>query len=264
MNYNYYKFTSILLGLFLIFPVNSSFAETEPILITFSDSMQKLIIDGKWTFKEEWKSSSATLNGLLNIRSAHYENFIYIFVDVLNDSTLDIGSDRTVICFDTNNDKSLYPDMNDYCFIGVLGRDTGFTLQGGSSYASKSYFQLNQNHEELIIVGGISDENDRYSKQPHPSYEFKIPTDLISRSNHYGFYVESFDAKSGKSYTWPTNIDKKSPTHIPTPEFWGELISIDKSLPEFPLPLLIFSILIMSLIIMSKKLNGRRLTINNL
>ena len=231
-------------------------------MITLSSNMDKIIFDGKWSFKKEWKSSSANIDGALKIRSAHQDNFIYIFVDVLSDSSLDIGSDRTLICFDAKNDKSSYPDLNDYCFVGILGRDIGFTLQGGSPFATKSFFQSIQNNEELIIVGGISNENDRYSQQPHPSYEFKIPTDLISRSNHYGFYVESFDAKSGKSYTWPANIDKKFPTHIPGPEFWGDMISIDKSLPEFPVPVLLLSILVMTMIILSKKLNGGRLTIN--
>lgn len=233
-------------------------------MITVSSNMDEIIFDGKWTFKKEWKSSSTNTDGSIYIRSAHQNDFVYIFVDVLNDSTLDVGSDRALICFDAKNNKSSIPDLDDYCFVGILGRDTGFTLQGGSLFATKSFFQLINNNEELIIVGEISDENDRYSKVPHPSYEFKIPTDVITRSNHYGFYVESFDANSGKSTTWPNSIDKKFPTHIPGPEFWGDMISIDKSLPEFPLPLLILSILVMTMIIMSKKFNSRRLTINNL
>jgi len=229
-----------------------------------SGNMHKIIFDGKWTFKEEWKPSSANLDGTLNIRSAHEGDFVYIFIDVLNDLTLDVGSDRALICFDAKNNKSVHPDFDDYCFIGILGRDVGFTLQGGSPFASKSFFQSIDNNEELIIVGEISDNNDRYSTTPHPSYEFKIPTNVISRSNHYGFYVEAFDAKSGKSVTWPSNIDKKFPTHIPGPKFWGDMISIDKSLPEFPLPILILFILVMTMIILSKKFNSRIFAINTL
>jgi len=237
--------------LFSFFP--TSFAEKNSAMITFSDQMKNINFDGKWTSYYEWKESSLNEIGeSLKIRSAHYENFVYIFVDVLHDSSLDIGSDRTTICFDTSNNKSKIPDSDDYCFIGVLERESGFTLQGGGSFATKSFFNTIPNHDDLIVIGAVSDQNDRYSKQPHPSYEFKIPTDLIGRSDHYGFYVESFDAKSGNSISWPSQITKKSPIDIPGPQYWGDMISIDKSLPEFPLPFLIFTIFASLVILLEK------------
>ena len=265
MKDNKLKLTAFTFLLILLFNFQFSFAETDPVMITYSDKMSKIIFDGKWTFFSEWKESS--LNGIgesLKIRSAHLDNFIYIFVDVLKDNSLDVGSDRAIICFDTKNNKSIIPDNDDYCFIAILERDVGFTLQGGSAFATKSYFQVIPNHEDLIAIGASSDNNDRYLKSPHPSYEFKIPTELINRSNYYGFYVEAFDAKSGKSITWPPDIIKKNPTHIPEPEFWGDMISIDKSLPEFSFPILILIIPVITLIIMSRKLNYNRLTINTL
>lgn len=247
----------------LIFNFQSSFAENESILITYSDRMNFIEFDGKWSFKSEWKQSSLTSMGeSTKIRSAHYDDFIYIFVDVLYDSSLDKGSDRAIICFDPDNSKSSIPGDDDYCFVAILDREVGFTLVGDSPFSSKSNFKQIPNHRDFIAIGAVSDQNDRYLKSPHPSYEFRIPTDLIQRSNYYGFYVETFDAKSGESQTWPENIPKKSPMSIPSPNFWGDMISPDKSLPEFPFPILLFVIMLLTIIIMSRKLNNGRLRIN--
>lgn len=225
-------------------------------MITYSDKMDLIEFDGKWTYFSEWKESSLNSIGeSLKIRTAHFGNFIYIFVDVLHDSTLNLGSDRAIICFDQDNSKSSIPDSSDYCFQATLDRETGFTFKGDSSFSIKNNFQQIANHKDFIAIGGVSDENDRYLKSPHPSYEFRIPTELIERSNHYGFYVETFDANSGKSLTWPTNIVKKSPMHIPSPNNWGDLISIDKSLPEFEFPLVMLVIMSLTMIIMSRKFN---------
>jgi len=231
-------------------------------MITLSDRMGSIIFDGKWTFFTEWKASSLnSLGESLKIRSAHYGDYIYIFVDVLTDFSLDKGYDNATICFDYNNTKSSLPDENDYCFVAILDREVGFTLRGGSSIAT-NYFEKIPNYPGYIAIGGVSDENDRYNKTPHPSYEFKIPTDLIGRSSTYGFYVETFDAKTSNSMTWPGGIFKQSPLHIPSPDLWGDMISPDKSLPEFPLPYLLLAILFISMIIMSRKLNYGRLRIN--
>lgn len=54
-------------------------------------------------------------------------------------------------------------------------------------------------------------------------------------------------------------VPKNSPMEIPSPSLWGELISIDKSLPELPMPLLIFTIMILTMIIMSRYLNNKGL-----
>jgi len=263
LKFSFIKLFGISLALLLSLQLQTSYADTEPVLITWSDRMNSIIFDGKWTFLTEWKPTSLnSMEGSIKIRSAHQGDYIYIFVDVLSDFSLDKGSDNAVICFDYNNTKSSLPDENDYCFIAILDREVGFTLRGGSFLATTSYFEKIPNHPDYIAIGGVSDENDRYSKTPHPSYEFKIPTDLIGRSSTYGFYVETFDAKTANSLTWPANIFKKSPLHIPSPEVWGDMISPDKSLPEFPLPHLLLAILFISMIIMSRKLNYGRLRIN--
>ena len=263
MYYNSHKLVAITVTVILISSIQTSFAESEPVMITYSDKMNFIEFDGKWTSFSEWKESSLNSIGSdVKIRSAHFGNFIYVFVDVLHDSTLDKGSDRAVICFDPDNSKSITPDTNDFCFISILDRQTGFTLQGGSPFKNKSYFTQIKNHDDLITIGAVSDSNDRYLKTPHPSYEFKIPTELIQRSSNYGFYVETFDANSGESKTWPGGISKNSPMEIPSPKFWGDMISIDKTLPELPLPLLIFTIMILSMIILSRYVNNWGLRIN--
>jgi len=67
---------------------------------------------------------------------------------------------------------------------------------------------------------------------PHASYEFRIPTDLIGRSDNYGYYVGVYDDFTKTTYSWPSEIVLDE-FKIPSPKLWGEIISPDKSLPEF-------------------------------
>jgi len=227
----------------IITTLSSSFVwAQEPIMITSSPFMEEIIFDGKWTHRTEWKASSLNTipenSSTIFLRSAHQGNFVYFLIDAVFDTNLDKGSDRAIICFDTQNDKTEIPDNNDFCFVATLGRNSGSTLQGGSPLIFTSNFKNIKNHDDFIGISGYSDENDRYSKTPHASYEFRIPTDLISRSNVYGFYVGVYDYDSGKIYSWPENIVVEHPLNIPSPSLWGELVSPDKSLPEFELPIL--------------------------
>lgn len=246
---------------FLLLHTPLSFAEPDTILITLSDTMNKIKFDGKWSFPPEWKNSSLDTFGPNKIRTAHQGEFVYVLIDVLSDSTYDKGSDKATLCFDTNNDKSIIPQEDDYCFIAILDGKQEFILQGGSPFRISSHYQKILTHENFIAIGTMSDNNDRYSKTPHTSYEFKIPIEIIGRSNVYGFYLQVFDQSSGQTFTWPENINTNN--KIPPTNLWGEIISIDKSLPEFPLPLFFFTILLFSMIIVSKKLNYGRLRINN-
>jgi len=111
--------------------------------------------------------------------------------------------------------------------------------KGGSSLSINGYFKKISNTEGFIGVGSKSDQNDKYSKIPHTSYEFKIPLNLFDRSNIYGFYVLVFDASTNQYYSWPTSILPDGIFDIPSPSKWGELVSPDKSIPEFNLPLLV-------------------------
>jgi hypothetical protein len=241
------------LCLAVLIPQQSSSQETNEIFITLSDQMTDVVFDGKWSFFTEWKRSSLDSfnEDTIKIRTAHQENFVYIFIDVLSDTTIDNYNDKATICFDTNNDKSIFPDENDYCFVAELGNKNGSIFRG-TDKINKDYFEKISHQSGFIGIGNASDENDRYSKTPHPSYEFKIPTELIGRSNTYGIYFEIYDASINKIYSWPEEITEKNVEKISSPNRWGNMISPDKSLPEFELPLLILLPVLTMIILVTK------------
>lgn len=224
----------------------------EPIPITYSGTMDRVIFDGKWTFEQEWKQSSLDTylyedgNKMVVLRSAHQDDHVYIFIDVVTDESLDSKSDYATICFDSENNKSMNPDHDDRCFTATLAGDMGVALQGGSN----SGFEQMENHPDFIAIGGISDKNDRYSAVPHTGYEFRIPTDVIGRNNVYGFYFLVYDDQAKKYYSYPTDLIYNDV--ISSPSVWGEIYSPDKSLPEFSLPLLILLPVFGLVIILSK------------
>ena len=232
----------------------------EEILITKSFDINKIIFDGIWTFDTEWKRSSLeqinTNNGPIYIRTAHQDEFVYVMVNVVSDIHPNKGFDKSIICFDTDNSKSKIPDESDFCFIATLGKKTGVTLQGGSLLKVSSNFKTVKNHNEFIGMGGISTNTDRYSKIPHSSYEYRIPTDLIGRSDNYGFLVMIVDDYKNTINSWPENIefDKSTYLKIPGPDKWGNLISPDKSLPEIHLMPIVLILSTGMVIIFSRKI----------
>jgi len=234
----------------LIFGMPIAYAQSIP--ITISESMDKVIFDGQWTFTQEWKQSSydeiKTDSGIIYLRSAHQDNFIYILLDVVPDKTIDNDEDWGIICFDTKNDKNIKPDENDFCFMIKLGSNKAVTLQGNDS----EEFVIVKNHDDLIGIGDISSVNDRYSKEPHPAYEFRIPIELLERTDHYGFYVGVFDFTKSEVYTWPPEIDLEN-SDIPSPNTWGLIYSPDKSLPEYDLPILVLILGSMGVVLLSLK-----------
>lgn len=229
---------SITLIVIVLLSFHLAYAQTIP--ITISDSMKDIVFDGKWSFAKEWKESSLdtieTNSGSIYIRTSHHENYIYVMIDAVGITHFSKNSDRATICIDGKDDKSPVADSDDYCFVVTLGDKNPFVLQGGSDLGFNSNFKMISSLRDAIGIGGISDENDRYSPIPHQSYEFRIPTDLVGRSDRYGFYVSVYDSVSNKIYSWPS-VSESSPLKIPSPKIWGELISPDKSLPEFPYPL---------------------------
>jgi hypothetical protein len=233
------------------------FALSDPILISISPDMKNVILDGKWTFFSEWKPTS--LSYIVNddkqviLRTAHYENFIYIFVDSVDDFTLDQGLDTAIICFDGENNKNKIPDQNDFCFSSTLGNNQGIVFQGNSTNVSSNYFQKIPEPSNFIAISNVSDENDRYTNIPHAGFEFKIPTDIIQRSDNYGFFLSVYDSSSNTFFNYPEMIQNDI-SEIPSPQLWGDLISPDKSLPELHYPITIFLIMILSLVIFQSKL----------
>jgi hypothetical protein len=202
--------------------------------------MNKVTFDGKWSFQTEWKQSSLNEYDYDNsqttviLRTAHQDDFVYVFIDAISDITIDKEADKAVICFDTNNDKIPIPDQDDYCFLTTLDSKSQIVYQGDPS--AKDYFKEIPAPQDYIGLSIMSDNNDRYSSVPHASYEFKIPTDIIGRKSIYGFYFAVYDANLKKVYTYPTDITTDQ--MFTSPKSWGEIYSPDKSLPEFELPLL--------------------------
>ena len=248
-----------LVSCLFVLVLTTPLANAQSIPITKSTNIDKVIFDGKWTFMREWKESSLTKietqSGDIYLRTAHLEDYIYVMIDAVPDKTANYDQDQAVVCFDAKSDKNTSPDENDYCFLVKLGKQEAVTLVG--SQETKK-FEIIENHSELIAIGNLSDENDRYSKIPHSSYEFRIPIDLLERTDSYGFYVEIFDFAKSTTYTWPL-MDLKSESEIPSPDNWGTIFSPDKSLPEYELPFVVLIIAVFSVIILSSKYRGPNL-----
>ena len=231
-----------------------AFAVSDPILITHSTGIHNVIFDGKWTHETEWKQSSHNMFSyedrmVIHIRTAHHEDFIYIFIDPINDHTLDNNKDEAVVCIDGQNNKNDLPDKDDFCFQVLLNQKQGTILQGNDRGVFKEI-----TNEKFIAISSISDENDRYTKTLHPSYEFKIPIELFGRSDNYGFYFKVHDDSSETSYLWPKNSTLEN-LDVSSPSQWGDIISPDKSLPEMNLPILILTILILGITFIQVKKN---------
>jgi len=220
----------------IIFGFGNAFA-SEPILITISSHLHKVIFDGKWTSEPEWKASSLDTvyyedGSKIQLRTAHQDGYVYVFLDVVSDTIIDKGADNALICFDGKNDKSKIPGIDDYCFSTSLSRKISFAYQGGGILGFNGHFQKIPNPKGYVAIGNVSDENDRYSKIPHVSYEFRIPIDVLGRSDNYGFYIAVFEANSNVIYSWPTEVHQSRIFTIPSPSVWGDIISPDKSMAK--------------------------------
>ena len=117
----------------------------DPIPITYSSAMDHVVIDGKWSFETEWKQSSLNDyyyddNTFLILRTAHYGEFVYVFIDAISDETPQIELDKAVICFDINTDKSKMAGPDDYCFMVTLGGNA--TVFQGSSDSSNNFKEI--------------------------------------------------------------------------------------------------------------------------
>ncbi len=242
----------------IIFAMPLVFAQST-IPITKSDFMDRVVFDGRWTFTQEWKPSSDEIirdSTIIHIRTAHQDNFIYVMLDAVTHTTIDNNKDFAMVCFDTKSDQSVKPDANYYCFKLYLGSDKAFTFQGTDQLGE---LKSVDNHVDLIAVAAASDENDRYSSVPHGGYEYRIPIELLGRTDHYGFYVEVFDFTDSITYTWPSEINLESNFEIPSPTKWGLIYSPDKSLPEYDVPMLVLVIGIFSIILLSIRSRGYNL-----
>ena len=209
---------------------NTAFADG-PIKVTISNTLDDVIFDGEWSFKQEWKASTLDkfrFNGDdLVLRTAHQDNYIYIMIDVLGDVPYDHIADRAIVCFDGKETSSM-ADESDWCYVATRGSKNGHTLNGGSPIYQTSHFNLQKNHPEFIAVGGTSGPNDRYIKMHHAAYEFRIPIEQIGFEDEYGFFMQVFDRNDVMTY--PSEHSGKYPQKIPSPKQWGLMISPDRSI----------------------------------
>ncbi|MGQ0376276.1 MAG: hypothetical protein ACT4OW_02070 [Nitrososphaerota archaeon] len=233
------------------FLLNYAFAQLMP--VTLSTGTDDMVFDGRWSFRQEWKPTSLhnefySDKHEMVIKVGHdYEN-IYVLLDFITKAYN--YKDRAFVCLDSNPDRDTKPSSTTFCFTTTPDSQYPKTLQGGSPIAITGYFTQIPNHPNLAAVGGISDQDDRFSSIPHESYEFKIPIDVIGISNRYGFYVSVVDGQSGKSYNWPQLTTPDRHPYIPPPNMWGEVFSPDQSIPEFSLPhYILISTLLLSIII---------------
>ena len=238
-----YKLIFLFLIVLFSFSVNKVDGQ-EPILITHSSAMDEIVFDGKWTDDLEWKQSSwdiISIQGkgdVIHLRTAHYDDYIYVMLDAVFDESIDHMSDRAMVCIDGKNDRNIISGQDDFCFLASLDGKQGFVYQGGDPLSLNGNFKK-ISYNDFIGIGTKSDLNDKYSKVPHTSYEFKIPIELFGRSDIYGFYVMVYDDSTKQYYNWPTGIVQSNLFKIPSPSSWGAIISPDKSIPEFDLPFLI-------------------------
>lgn len=235
-----------------------SLAFAQEIPITISQKMKDLIFDGKWTFVIEWKGSS--LNSMrgedepIYIRTAHYENYIYVLLDVISDRKID-NNDFSIVCMSTIADNSTESNVKQYCFKAGMGKNEARTLKW---FNEQEKFIEIKNHNDLVSIGSISDENDYYTKIPHASYEYRIPLDLFGRYDKYDFFVGVYDSAISKSFTWPQILETDLTSEIPSSQKWGIIFSPDKSLPEFEIPLLMLFLSLFSIVIFTSKFSGLR------
>ena len=231
----------------------------EHIFTTYGQFGDGIIFDGKWTFLKEWKPSSEDIIGFndgktLSIKTGHDRSNLYVLLDFISERSFAKFADFGMVCISTDFGKENHPEDNDYCFVVPLGSKNPITLKGGSPLGKNNYFTKIKNHPDLVSVGGISDKNDRYTSVPHTTYEFKIPVEIFGASDMYRFYVALYDANANKIYTWPQDIATETYPYVPPSSRWGELISPDKSLPEFQLPVLILLPVISLAIYLTRKI----------
>jgi hypothetical protein len=261
---------AILIIPFFVLPIHAQEAflsDEQTLLITESPDIHNVEFDGKWSFVTEWKKSSweqvKSDDGFTyHLRYAHQGDYIYFLIDVQSDTQADFDNDKAVICIDSDNNKTKLIDENDYCFVTKLSstdffgklfnQKHGLILNG---YEKEFFEELKKiEHSEFVGIGTISDDQDRYTKTPHSSYEFKIPTDLVGRSDNYGIFVSVYDYESNSVYSWPIGI-QSDVEKIPSPSTWGNLVSPDKSLPEFDIPLLIIISSLLGVTLFSRKIS---------
>lgn len=239
--------------IFAVICIGVNFVYADQTVTTLRDDGNATVWDGKWSFLQEWKRTSYTDADGMALRIGHDYNYLYVLLDAVPQTSFVKNTDYGIVCITANLTSKNFATKDDHCFMLPLETRNAITLQGGSPLSITNHYTRVQNDPQLITASGISDTNDRYSNSPHPTYEFRIPIKLIGRSDMYHFYAATYDTTNNHMTTWPKNIDITKFPNIPSPSQWGDLISPDKSIPEFPWPMLALILSFVSILVINNK-----------
>lgn len=236
---------SVLLLLFTSVPMAVLAQESEG-LISIPMTQEAPTIDGIWTNGGEWQDASETLmkddesGYMAYLRTMHNKSHIFVLIDFVSDQS-DNVNDRGSVGIGGVDDE-YDPTSDDFWFTSKPAVYQG-TGEGGLEFRSA--------WEEiatfpLVHVGeGFNGQNNPYEVENHKIYEFAISVDLIQPRNEYRFYASVQDKDSRVIIRWPSDVteapylDTLGEHHPHTPTEWGAIISVDKSIPEFPQAFLI-------------------------
>jgi len=205
------KVFAISVVLLLLLSVTPALSESKNKEIIVPKSTNAVLLDGIWSYKNEWTDSSEiklTQNGLTAyLRIKHDSSFFYVLIDFVSDKTLVTGN-WGVVCFDTKGDSAKVLDRDDYCFYktirgaGIKAGEqfvSGIMQRNGTKWsaveqgifipefgARMAFSQISDPYDSngnistplnhLSTSYRFEQLSDRYvSKEHHVSYEFKIP-----------------------------------------------------------------------------------------
>lgn len=169
--------------------------------------MNKIIIDGKWTEKNEWSDASEfsyergkNVLGYFLIKDD--EEFLYVMIDFVSDRTID-DQDMGRLRFDTENDKGwgnltgcqingscvsepgMAPMHDDY-MIDLIWNE-GSANQISFKGSGTKWVLLKENNPAVQTATSNEANNNPYSNLPHLIYEFAIPRQLFKNKTEIGF-----------------------------------------------------------------------------
>lgn len=172
-----------------------------------SPSVNKIIIDGKWTEKNEWRDASEfsyergkNVFGYFLIKDDG--EFLYVMIDFVSDRTID-DQDMGRLRFDTENDKGwgnlsgcqingscvgkpgMAPMQDDY-MIDLIWNE-GSANQISFKGSGTEWIPLKENNPVVQAATSNDSNNSPYSNIPHLIYEFAIPRLLFENKTEIGF-----------------------------------------------------------------------------
>ena len=91
--------------LVLLFIGHTINASDNQIFTTVRAGVDDIVWDGKWTFLQEWKTTSLNQYDDLIVRTGHDYNNLYILLDYNSPTKLTKYSDSGIVCINTNNSR---------------------------------------------------------------------------------------------------------------------------------------------------------------